>query len=264
MDSISGRKLHPMSNSGLLVGSLCVGASVAMQQPAASNQSTLLTPKLVADSDQPALAAGKRAHLVCSGSGFSLIELLIVLSVAMIAATITILNMRTAVRGVRLHESGIDYANLLQQARVRAIQDDKYYTILTATDPASGTPFAFVDIAGTGFFAAREPRMIFASGVTPMPFASGPARANLMSQFLPAGTSGTVNAAAAGPTFGPRGLPCTPVTSGGYTTCPYLTPTSFITFLQNQQGGAWEAITVTPAGRVRQWDYNGATWSPLN
>jgi hypothetical protein len=53
-------------------------------------------------------------------------------------------------------------------------------------------------------------------------------------------------------------------------TCPYLTPpnytpVSFVTFLQNTQSGKWEAVTVTPAGRVRQWSYDGTgTWSPMN
>jgi hypothetical protein len=75
-----------------------------------------------------------------------------------------------------------------------------------------------------------------------------------------------VNTTASGPIFGPRGLPCTPVTdAGGHTTCPFLTPTSYITFLQNTQSTAWEAITVTPAGRVQLWSYNGSSdWSPLN
>ena len=99
-----------------------------------------------------------------------------------------------------------------------------------------------------------------------MPFASGPGLTNLESQFLPPGPSslGTVNTTAPGPTFGPRGLPCTPVTSGGYTTCPFLTPTSFITFIQNTQDQSWEAVTVTPAARIREWKYNGTSWTALN
>ena len=61
-----------------------------------------------------------------------------------------------------------------------------------------------------------------------------------------------------------RGLPCK--VSGG--ACPYLDsnglPVSYVTFIQNTRGGQWEAITVNPASRIREWAYNGSTWSPLN
>jgi prepilin-type N-terminal cleavage/methylation domain-containing protein len=195
--------------------------------------------------------------------GFSLIELVIVLAIMMIAASLAFINMRVAVRSSRLQSSASNYANLLQTARIRAVQDDRYYSVLMGTSTA-GVPFAYVDIAGTQTFAAGDPMAVLAQGVVPQPYASGPAKTNLISQFLPAGTSGTVNAAAAGPTFGPRGLPCTPVANAGYMTCPFITPTSYVTFLQNQEGGAWEAITITPAGRVRLWAYGGTAWSPLN
>jgi hypothetical protein len=184
---------------------------------------------------------------------------------------VMILNVQTATRSIRLSETSSAYANLLQQARIRAVRDDKYYSVLTVA--GGGAPYAFVDLQGTSTLAPGDPIVAFQSGVVPEPFTSGPALANLKSQFLPAGPSAqnTVNSTLAGPTFGPRGLPCTPTAgAGGSMTCPYLTPpnftpTSFISFLQNTQSGKWQAITVTPAGRIRQWAYDGSgTWSPLN
>ena len=200
-------------------------------------------------------------------SGFSLIEMLIVVSLMMIAAVIVIENVQSAVQSVHLQETATDYANLLQQARVRAVRDDRYYTVLTTAGGGSNPPTAFVDIAGTGVYAVGDPVIMFSAGVSPMSFGSGPSVANLASQFLPPGTAAqnSVNTTAAGPTFGPRGLPCTPLTSGGYTTCPYLTPTSYITFVQNTLSGKWEAITVSPAGRIREFSYDGvSTWSGMN
>ena len=193
--------------------------------------------------------------------GFSLIELMIVLSIALILGVTGFILAQNVARTVRLYESGTAYANLLQTARIRAVQDDRYYSVVTST-PSIGAPTAFVDIAGTGIYAAGDPMMVFASGVTPTAFASGPSSTNLKSQFLPPGPTAqnSVNTGS-GPTFGPRGLPCTP--SAG--TCPYLNPTSYITFVQNTQSGNWEAITVTPAGRIRLWSYDGtSTWTALN
>lgn len=197
-------------------------------------------------------------------SGFTVVEALIVVGVALTAAAIVFVNAKTTVRNVRLSTSGTNYANLLQQGRLRAVRDDRFYSVIAV--PGANPPFAFVDIGGAGNYVRGYPMMAFSEGVLPKPFASGPGLANLEAQFLPpgAGALASVDTTDPGPTFGPRGLPCRPQTAGGYTTCPFLTPTSFITFLQNQEGGVWEAITVTPAGRIRQWRYDGSNWNPLN
>src|SRR5438128_2528119 len=67
------------------------------------------------------------------------------------------------------------------------------------------------------------------------------------------------------PIFGPRGLPC--VVSGS--ACPYLnagSPVSYLLFIQNTQNNRWEAVTLNPAARIREWAYDtkSSTWSPLN
>ena len=204
--------------------------------------------------------------------GFSLLELCVVICITLIISGVMILNVQNAIRGVRLSESAANYANLLQQARIRAVRDARFYSVLTVT-PSSAPPYAFLDLQGTGTLAPGDPMQVFGTAVVPQPFSSGPSLANLKSQFLPPGPSAqnTVNSTLPGPTFGPRGLPCAPVAgAGGSMTCPYLTPpnytpTSFITFLQNTQSGKWQAVTVTPAGRIRQWSYDGtSTWSPMN
>ena len=195
--------------------------------------------------------------------GFSLIELCIVLAILMIVGGMVFINAVSAIRGIRLHQSAISYANLLQQARIRAVTDDTFYTVQTAI--SGSNPIAFVDLSvgRTGIYAAGDPVMVFSQGVTYMAFSSGPAQANLESQFLPAGQSGTVSTTSTAPTFGARGLPCQP--SGSV--CPYITggvATSYIMFLQNTQSTNWEAVTVSPAARIRIWRYDGATWSAMN
>ncbi len=202
--------------------------------------------------------------------GFSLPELLITLAVGLILAATSILFASTATNEVRLSSSGTNYANLLQSARMRAVRDDAFYQVLVdcgtvgSSAPCTGpTPArAFVDINGDGNYTSGEPVMTFATGVSPQAFGSGPAEGNLASQFLPA-TAVTTVATASIPVFGTRGLPCK--VSGG--ACPYLDPNglpvSYITFIQNTRG-KWEAITVNPAARIREWAYDGSTWTPLN
>jgi len=198
----------------------------------------------------------------CFQQGFSLLELMIVLSIALIIGVTGFVLAQNIARSVRLSGSCTSYANLLQTARIRAVQDDRYYALVS--DTAANPPRAFVDINGNGVYDTGEPMMIFAQSVTPQPFASGPSLSNLKLQFLPATGQNTVNSANP-PTFGPRGLPCLP-SAPLNGTCNYLQPTSYITFVQNTLSGRWEAITVTPAGRVRLWSYDGAssTRSGLN
>jgi hypothetical protein len=106
----------------------------------------------------------------------------------------------------------------------------------------------------------------------------------LYSQFLPGvGNSAVtinpntwVGSNTAVVSFGSRGLPCylaaAPPPSGGGT-CSYtfnnggtLQPLAFEVFFENQRTNMWEAVTVNPAGRVREWRYDTAStsWIALN
>src|SRR5438445_12627526 len=197
--------------------------------------------------------------------GFSLIELLIVVAIGLIASGMALALVSNAVNQIHLSSSATDYANLLQRARMRAVQDDTYYQIQTQT--LSGDPIAYVDINKNGSYDTGEPMMVFASGVTYKAQSAGPALSNLKSQFLPSGSvaQGSLQSTMI-PIFGPRGLPCQ--VSGS--ACPYLdaggNPVSYVLFIQNTQNNAWQAITVNPAARIREWAYNtsSSTWSPLN
>jgi prepilin-type N-terminal cleavage/methylation domain-containing protein len=203
--------------------------------------------------------------------GFSLPELLITMAVGLILAGTCILLASSATNEIRLSSSSTSYANLLQNARVRAVRDNAFYTVrvdcgtVGSAVPCIGSTQArgFIDLNGNGTYDAGEPAMVFAAGVSPQTFASGPSEANLAGQFLPATAVATV-ANTSIPIFGTRGLPCK--VSGG--ACPYLDatglPVSYITFVQNTRGGKWQAITVNPASRIKEWAYNGATWSQLN
>jgi prepilin-type N-terminal cleavage/methylation domain-containing protein len=195
--------------------------------------------------------------------GFSLIELLIVVAISMIAAAMALPLVSNAVNQIHLSSSATDYANLLQRARMRAVQDDTYYQIQTQT--LSGDPIAYVDINKNGNYDTGEPMMVFASGVTDKAQSAGPALANLKLLFLPSTAQDSLQPTAI-PIFGPRGLPCK--VSGS--ACPYLDaggkPFSYLLFIQNTQNNRWEAVTLNPAARIREWAYDtkSSTWSPLN
>jgi prepilin-type N-terminal cleavage/methylation domain-containing protein len=225
-------------------------------------------------------------------SGFSLIELLIVIAIAMILMAMASPLVRNVISTYRLRTAGSDYANLMQTARMRAVQDDQYYPVWinAGAPPLAPNSNACVDfnansacdwgVAG----AVAEPAVAFHPAVQIQPFQApaAPNLINLRGQYLPntCGANGAcvdVNPNAWGPTFGPRGLPCW-APAAANATCTFLSgtagingspaglPTAFETYVQNIQTGAWEAVTVSPAGRVRVWSYNTTTltWAALN
>src|SRR5438445_10590523 len=62
-------------------------------------------------------------------SGFSLIELLIVVAIAMILMAMTAPLVVGTLNTYYLRQAGTEYANMLQTARMRAVQDDQYYDV---------------------------------------------------------------------------------------------------------------------------------------
>ena len=215
-------------------------------------------------------------------SGFSMIELMIVMGVGMILLAMVIPLVTTTLNMYRLRGACSDYANLVQTARMRAITDDRYYNVVSNVGalPPGTTMNAFANIGNTatgGPVAAQtyvigDPATAFNPAVVIRPQGAAPNTANLYTLFLPGIAVGAVaiNPNAWGPTFGARGLPCQPTAAVGGT-CSYTStvgglPIAFEIFTQNVVTGAWEAVTVNPSGRTRQWHYDAPTntWRALD
>lgn len=224
--------------------------------------------------------------------GFSLTEMLIVCAIGMVMAGMSAPLVMNITNSYRLRSAGGEYANMLQMARVRAVTADTYEPVYATTGSLYGNLFnGFIDInqqgGATGTYTATpvsEPGVVFSPAVTIQPAASAPNRTNLESQFLNGASSTSVainqntwvGSNTAVVSFGPRGLPCylasaPPANGGG--TCSYtfnnggtLEPIAFEVFLQNQNTGMWEAVTINPAGRVREWRYDtsSTTWVSLD
>jgi hypothetical protein len=155
------------------------------------------------------------------------------------------------------------------------VQDDRYYSVYLIT--ANGATQQFVDIypqnvngasgSGGATLASGDPLVTISSEVTRQPQASAPNVTNLAQQLLPVNPNNLQpqDASAAGTpfTFGPQGLPCIPVALSGGTVCNSRGgQVAYWTFLQNNISQDWQAVTVTPAGRIQQWYYNSGsgTW----
>ncbi len=205
--------------------------------------------------------------------GFTLIELVGVVAVLLVVAGMGVPNFMNAMRSARLKGAVSDFAGILQSARIRAVDDDRYYSVYVLGGAA---PEAFVDIypqqpsgaSGSGGTQTdpKDPIIGINSEVVQKPVGAAPNTASLKALFLPANaTVALYDESAANPpiTFGPRGLPC----SASALTCKTHIPAgdvAYWAFFQDNISSSWGAVTVTPAGRVRRWLFTGGangTWA---
>lgn len=203
-------------------------------------------------------------------AGFTLVEISLVVIISLILAAIAIPSLLTAIRLAHLRGAASDYSGLLEQARIYAVRDNKYYaTYILAPVGSAAVAQAYVDLSKNGGTAVvtGDPSITIESDVVQEAVGSAPNTNDLKNQLLPAITPVTpTDSSVTAPTFGPRGLPCTPLTLSGTTSiiCDNSGgPTAFWTFLENTQSSSWQAVTITPAGRIQRWYNNGSTWSKL-
>jgi hypothetical protein len=166
----------------------------------------------------------------------------------------------------RLRGSASDYASLLQVARIRSVQDNRFYSsYILAGSPQE----AYVDLKSNGGTQvdSGDPLIAISTEVVPTAAGSAPDTTNLKGKFLPAGSGLTVkdgSKAATPVIFSPRGLPCTTQSATGGTVCDSAAgATTFWVFFQDNRTSAWEAVTISPAGRIQKWQHGTGGWSKL-
>jgi len=220
--------------------------------------------------------AGQMSRRLAKQAGFSLIELSIVVIITLLVSAWAIPSALTSIRMAHLRGAASDYAGLLEQARIYSIRDNRYYSTYILA-PAGNNPVAqaYVDMlpkvptgaSGNGgtSVAVGDPTITIESDVVLESVGAAPNTSNLVSQLLPAITPVTpTDGSVTAPTFGPRGLPCTPISMTGGSVCDSSGgPTAYWTFLENSKLSSWQAVTITPAGRIQKWYYTGSVWNKL-
>ena len=206
-----------------------------------------------------------RQNSVSRENGFSLVELMVVLVIGLIATAMTVPLIMTTVNQYRLHGSAVDMDSLLQRARMRAVKDNRTYTVQTATVTKSGATYrqVFLDLNGNTTLDQGEPMIQLQRGVSLIVGSGG------SNPSLSATTLGFTPEASGVPVqFNARGTPC--VVTG--TVCSSWdngggapSPVGFVYYLQSTggSGAGWSAISISPSGRFRAWSYDthSSTWS---
>ena len=213
--------------------------------------------------------------------GFTLVELIVVVAIIVILSVVAVPNAVTSLRMLKLNGAVGDYANLLQQARLRAVRDNRTYQVHIAAVGTLAAPndtiqLAYVDVypqnadgssgnftydQNFGGIAGHDDLSVVLSTDVVLANAN-PQLASLQNAL---GNKPTIDPNGSDPTFGPRGTPCTPAfTAGTYCTQPGQ-PDQFIEIFKSNTNQRIEGVTVDGAGRVQRWLYNSLndTWSNL-
>jgi prepilin-type N-terminal cleavage/methylation domain-containing protein len=179
-------------------------------------------------------------------SGFSMIEMTIVCVIMLVIAGIAVPNIFQTFRNYQLDAAGHSVASLLQQARIQAVKTNLPAYVNYTNASAGNMAFVTNDPANTTY-AAGNPDVQLSPAVT---FQNTPPDHAQLDAYINA----TPQVATASIGFNARGLPCTE-SGGNPTVCS--APAGFEWFMQS--AGGWEAVTVTPSGRIKSWRLSVAT-----
>lgn len=180
-------------------------------------------------------------------SGFSMVELMIVCVVMVVIAGLAVPNIFRTYRNYQLDAAGHSVASLLQQARMQAVKTNlpAYANFANA---ASGN-IAFVSADNSTTYVAGEPDIQLSNAVS---FQTAPPDHAQLDAYLSGGATGMAPQVAVSIGFNARGLPCSESTGGNPAVCALPAGASGFEWFMQSAGG-WEAVTVTPAGRIKTW-----------
>ena len=201
-------------------------------------------------------------------SGFSLVELLVVMSIIMVVSAMAVPQVLAEINIYGLRSAASSVVGVMQSARMQAVRDNRFYSVRginAGANLSANTPGVFMDSVGAGAavgsgnnaYDIGEIGAAIPANVTFDLVGAHPAFPNALvgPNFVPQPFNPL-------PSFNARGLPCVPV-AAVCTGAPGGGPAQFAFFLRqtSNTGIHWAAITVTGSGRMRTWTWTGTVWA---
>jgi prepilin-type N-terminal cleavage/methylation domain-containing protein len=194
-------------------------------------------------------------------SGFTLAELMIVVTIILVVGGLAIPNLTRAIDTSRIKGSAHALAAAYQDARIRATQKDTSYQVLISPPGISPAQIC-IDLDGDGICSAGDPVTTFPGQVkvsnlgVPVPLNSAQLHFPAIATEQPGAPNNSL-------TWNAVGLPC-------WRTAPTAacTAVGWVQHLQLLRANGdvmYAAVTVSPTGRVKTWTFipsgNGnGTW----
>jgi Tfp pilus assembly protein FimT len=197
---------------------------------------------------------------VSSKAGFSLTELAVVIAIIMIVTGVSLPSISRTLDNAKLTAAAQQVASLYQAGRIRATQDNNYYTLPVFTNAQRSA--ICLDLDGDGACSATEPQAQMPSqvtlsnnGVPAQPSAATLGFTNNLNQTENSVNYGQQGTLEPGLAWNALGLPC----SRSSSTSPCSAGLAWIQYLQLPRSGGevlYAAVTVSPTGTVRILHYS--------
>ncbi len=193
-----------------------------------------------------------------SSSGFTLLELLVVLAITLVIAAFAIPTLTLTLDSYRIRGALNDAANLTQKSRMQAIKSDLTQQLHFATCNNQVVLFVTDSTDANACVKNGDPQL-HAQLWLPQDFSTpglptGGATQLTGNTMWGSNLNPQVNVDAF---FNSRGLPCLP---GGNGVCNPTT--GFVYYFRYRSAGRnrWTATSISPAGRIQSWIWNGNSW----
>ena len=185
-------------------------------------------------------------------TGFSLTELLFVVAIGLVVTATALPSMTTAIANARLRASMTSISGLLQNTRMVAVQQNKTKTALTQV--RTNALICYIKNAGdTSAVETSDSQVELEAPITAYTTPSGTGAPSEVSTTTLSFTPQTGD-----PSFNSRGLPC------AYSSGICTASVGFIKYFKDNRisgAGGWAAISISPAGRIKRWFWNGSAWT---
>src|SRR6266481_4383050 len=173
-------------------------------------------------------------------SGFSLIELIMVMAIMLVMAAIALPTMNYAIKDYRLRATASSLKYVFQQGRFQSVKNNTMYSIVSAASPGGGTR-VFVDLNNSGTWDGVEAAVDIPSSISLQTNANSPSNSTMSLTNASGYTNGMTSVSV---NFNSRGLPCT-----GSNPCN--TTKGYVLYLQDStRTNGFAAVSITPAGRM--------------
>lgn len=186
-----------------------------------------------------------------SQEGFSLMEVLIAVAVVLVVSLTALPNVAIGIANVRLRSSMTSLSGVLQNSRMLAIKRNR--TMTTHFLHTTYGVMAYVKRAtDTSGLWTGDSQVQLQAPVSRLTAPSGP-------NAPPALDSSTLGFTPqlGDPSFNSTGLPC--VYSGGL--CGNYGFVYYFTDTRPMGQNGWAALSISPAGRLKKWFWNGTDWT---
>jgi prepilin-type N-terminal cleavage/methylation domain-containing protein len=189
-------------------------------------------------------------------AGFTLAELLIVVTIIVVVGGLSIPSLSRAIDNTRLKGASQKLASVYQDARIRATQGNTSYELLISP-PGIKPAQVCIDLDGDGVCGSGDPVTTFPMQVT-LTNAGVPVPVDSQLKFPVANTETSSMHSAQdvlvpGLAWNARGLPCQRDSASS----PCMAK-GWVQHLQLQRSGndtIYAAVTVSPTGKVKTWVY---------